>query len=162
MKKLLTLFGLSILVLAACKKKDTNGGPEAGAPVITIHTALSADTICGEQEDNVLKISVKDTLRLSFTLHGETELSQYKIDVHENQPCHHHEHGEMPPAGPLDEDHFWHVSKVVDLSVKHFEGEEIFVFEDGITLGNYHLTIKLIDKNGKEAPEKELNVVLLD
>lgn len=162
MKKILTLFGFGMIALSACKKKDTNGGVQDGAPVITIHTALSKDTVCGEEENNVLKISVKDTLRLNFSLHGDVALSQYKIDVHENQPCHQHEHGELPPGGPLAEDHFWHVSKVVSLSDKHFDGEEVFVFEDGIILGNYHLTIKLIDKNGKEAPEKELNVVLLD
>ncbi len=157
MRQILTLFAVSILALSACRKKGNNGGGnQVAAPVITIQTQLSTDTICGEEEDNVLKVSVRDTLRVRFSLKGNVELSQYKIDVHENQPCHHH--GEMPPA----DEHFWHVSKVVNLSGTHYEGEEIFVFEDGLTLGNYHLMIKLIDKNGNEAPETELNVVLLD
>jgi hypothetical protein len=156
MKKIVTLVVLISSLFAACG--DKNKKVNAKNPTITIQNHVEADSICGYWEDNVIKVAVPSVFKLSMVLKGDIALSQYKINVHENDPC--HRHGQMPPNNGLDEKNYWQENRIVTLTDTEHAIEEIFTIDADKTLGNYHLTIKLIDANGNEAEEKELNIIL--
>src|SRR5690606_27439881 len=89
MKKYILIFttcALGVLNFTSCDKKD-NPSPESNVanPELILDSsnhAIVSDTICGHLENNVLKLSNGDTLKMFITIKGEYALSQYKIAAH--------------------------------------------------------------------------------
>lgn len=153
---------LGVLNFTSCDKKD-NPSPESNVanPEIILDStnlAIVSDTICGHLEDNVLKLSNGDTLKMYITIKGEYALSQYKIAAHENFDC--HSHGEMKK---MDDDlNAWSLNIIENIpgDVTTYSLEAVHVIPDSATKGQYHYSINAVDKDGREAEELEFNVVV--
>jgi hypothetical protein len=152
MKKAILYLALAITALSSCEKKDDVQNEN---PIITILTPLISDTVCEKFETNVLKHNALQPLTINFNIKGNATLSEYKIVIHENEDC--HSHGKRPEK--LDEDHL-EINKTVKVDTKNQDITETLALPENTILGNYHLTIQLIDINGREAEEKEINLVL--
>ncbi len=67
--------------------------PDATAPIIEVLEINPVDgpgLVCGEMENHVVEINSNDTLSGQFRLTDDSDLSQYKLDLHNNFDCHGH------------------------------------------------------------------------
>lgn len=96
-----------------------------------------------------MKVSTGDTLSFTFLFKSVNQLSQYKIDAHNNFDC--HEHGKSME---------WSVLKITDISGTEITINEQLIIPENASAGNYHLMIRLLDVNGYEAETKEFNVII--
>lgn len=149
MRQFVFLLSLT-LVFFSCKDKKKKDEK----PVISVISQSSpsvSEYLCDAEFNNVLKIGQGDTLRFTFVFTGANPLSQYKIDAHNNFDC--HEHGKS-----VD----WSVMKVVNLSGTEATIEEELIIPENASVGNYHMSIRLLDIYGNEAEEKEFNVIIIE
>lgn len=149
MRQFVFLLSLA-LVFFSCKDKKKNDEK----PVISIvsqSTPTISEYLCDAHFNNVLKIGQGDTLRFAFYFTGANQLSEYKIDAHENFDC--HAHGKSVN---------WSVVKVGSLSGNEATINEEMIIPENASTGNYHLTIRLLDIYGNEAEEKEFNVIIVE
>ena len=116
--------------------------------VVSKNIVTVSEYLCNAKFDNVLKVNTGTNLNIRFRFEGANELSQYKIDVHNNFDC--HSHGKMAALNP------WKVLKITELFGKEVEVNETLIVPPDASIGNYHLTIQLLDELGNEFPYLEL------
>lgn len=150
---LLALLTSSCFIFS-CENKNSNNDIEPSKPTIEILScshALQSALICDELSNHVIEIEPGDLLTLQVSLEAAQDLSQYKIDIHENGDC--HDHGERP----LSE---WTYSKVVDINGKTtIENIEINVPADA-EHSNYHFKLQVVDKGGLESEPENLDLIV--
>lgn len=133
-------FLLLALLIQSCTEPDTT------EPVIQVLSTVPAPTsglVCGQMEDLVVFIGSDDTLEIELKISDDTELSQYKLDLHNNFDCHGH--------GKLEETTDWYVLNIVDLlGAEQIVNIEIPVPSD-VTSGNYHFSVQATDASGNNA-----------
>lgn len=139
MKNLLFLT-LTCVLLNACTDPDTT------EPIIEIlsSTPESAQSlVCGEMEDLVITLSSTDTLSVQFKVSDDSDLSQYKLDLHQNFDCHGH-------AGKVETTD-WYVLNIVDLQGSEQTINRQIPVPVDVTTGNYHFGIQATDQSGNSA-----------
>jgi hypothetical protein len=159
MKKILPIV-LMLLAITACKDKkknepnDTNNTSKPTITVVSKNIPTVTENLCDASFNNVLKTTTGSTLQIQFQFKGTNDLSQYKIDVHNNFDCHSH--------GKTASSNLWNVLNIVDITGKDVSVTENLVIPTNASVGNYHLMIKLIDELGNEASPLEYNVIVLN
>lgn len=147
-----TLLLFMVLVCFSCKDKKKEDISKSEKPVITIISQSSptvSEYLCDALFDNILKVATGDTLQFTFYFQATNQLSQYKIDAHNNFDC--HVHGKSVN---------WSVLKITDLTGTEATIEEGLIIPENASVGNYHLMIRLLDIYGYEAEVKEFNVII--
>ncbi len=136
---------IPLLLLWACNEDGpTNEGPDIQSPVIEV---ISSDPqagegmICGSEESNVIRVTTGNEINLSLTFSDDRNLSQYKIDVHNNFDC--HSHGRLAAS--------WQVLRIEDVSGKKMTIDKVLAVPEDASAGDYHLQILCIDESGNEA-----------
>lgn len=148
---------VSVFFLSCTSSKDSNTNNSALKPIISveeINLPLISEFLCGSSFDNVIKINTGTSLVIKLRLKGGNTLSQYKIDIHNNFDC--HTHGAKTTATP------WQLLKVVDLSSSDTVITEELSVPAAAAVGNYHMTMQLIDSKGNDAPFVEYNLIVLN
>lgn len=120
--------------------------PDATAPIIEVLEINPVDgpgLVCGEMENHVVEINSNDTLSGQFRLTDDSDLSQYKLDLHNNFDC----HGHAGKVATTD----WIVLDIVDV-----DGSEQLVnfslpVPTDVTTGDYHFSIQAADMSGNSA-----------
>lgn len=138
-----------------CKTDKDAPEPGIDRPVITIvslSVPAQSTLLCGSLYENVLKIHTGTELQLTMRLQSNRPLSQYKIDAHSNFDC--HAHGSKTTAIP------WTVLKIENISGTDTTVTETLVIPPDAASGNYHLMIRLLDEDGREAEFAEFNVII--
>lgn len=137
-----------ILFVFSCKEKSKNSQPnDTQKPSITLQSVtpqFSSDTICEEFDNKVIKVNNggKITLALQFT--DDINLSQFKIDIHNNFDCHGHGRIESTTIP-------WQLIQIEDISGSSINKSiELNVPIDAAS-GAYHLIISATDAVGNEA-----------
>jgi hypothetical protein len=159
MKKTVSIL-MMVLAFTSCKDKkkiEPDSGNNTSKPTITVvskNIPTVTENLCDASFNNVLKTSTGSTLQIQFQFKGSNNLSQYKIDVHNNFDC--HSHGKIAASNP------WSVLNIVDITGKDVSVTENLVIPANASVGNYHLMIKLIDELGNEAVPLEYNVIVLN
>lgn len=148
MKKTAFISFAACLLIAACNKNENLTKPEIHVESVT--PALSTTELCEHTADNVIIVHPVDTITFSFHLTSQNELSQLKIDIHENTDCHEHEHKSTP---------------FETIIIKNVSGNEAHLVEkiaipSDAKAGNYHIDIRLLDKMGNEANELEYHLII--
>lgn len=148
MKKTSIAIILAGSILAACSDSSKTNPPQMS--LTSISPALGQDLICGFLSENVISIQAGDTLKIGLNITAENELSQLKIDIHENSDCHEHEHKDMP------------FNKTI---IKNLSGLEAnFIEEIAIPShaahGNYHIDVQTLDQKGNEGNSLEYNLII--
>lgn len=153
MQKITVLFLLSIIFFTACGNKDA----DVIRPTITIEkieTGTVDYNVCGQWEQGVLEVKGGEQLKLTVLFEDDQQLSQYKIDIHQNFDCHGHGSGTFPNISLPDVDGAttdWTVLEIRELSgISQLVDINLSVPEN-VTAGNYHFTLQVLDLSGNEA-----------
>lgn len=93
-----------------------------------------------------------EALQLNFDLVDDVELSQLKIDIHQNFECHGH--------SQKTED--WSFLTIKELSEPKQKLEQSIEVPSNVTAGNYHLGIHLVDNAGNEAQGRFMNIKVVN
>ena len=120
--------------------------PDATAPVIEVLELNPADgsgLVCGENENHVVVLSSTDTFSGQFRLTDDSDLSQYKIDLHNNFDCHGH-------TGKVESTD-WIVLDIVDVDGSEQTIDFSLPVPMDVTTGNYHFSIQAADASGNSA-----------
>ncbi|WNJ17170.1 DUF4625 domain-containing protein [Pontibacter sp. G13] len=135
-------FGLiaSLLLVSACKEDVDTAAPEM--EIISSTPALKSGMICGEISDQVFELRSSESFTLDVVFRDNEELSQYKIDIHNNFDCHGH-------ARNTDD---WTVLEVVDISGTEVSSTLEIPVPDDVTAGTYHFQVQVVDEAGNDDP----------
>ncbi|MFK7806421.1 MAG: DUF4625 domain-containing protein, partial [Saprospiraceae bacterium] len=145
---------LSLVGLAACSNDDIDlTAPEM--EVVTFAPTPVADDICGTEEPTVFQLMGGDQLSFDVIFKDDVDLSQYKIDIHNNFDCHGHGGGSapsvaVPNVANLTTD--WAVLEIQDIEGTSAPILETLEVPLNVTTGNYHFQIQVIDKSGNDNP----------
>lgn len=142
MKKfIITTLALSVLALNACKKDDNDSKPKDTAkPAITLTTPTTgAEIVSG----NAIVVAGKIT--------DDTELSQYKIEIHDDFDGHTH----LKTGSPT-----FKFDTIVNISGKEALLNLTINTPVDVAAGPYHFIINALDKAGNEAPFAEADITI--
>ncbi|WP_207436021.1 DUF4625 domain-containing protein [Sabulibacter ruber] len=159
MKKLLPLSLLFALFFSACGDEDTEQEkPDTENPVISLLQSspnYGKGTVCSQAETHVFPVSTGGKLTLHLQLTDDVNLSQYKIDVHNNFDCHGHRSG-LRRGTP------WFMVRIKEATGKDFKAIEELEVPSDATPGNYHLLLYATDKAGTEATPLVYSIQVTD
>jgi hypothetical protein len=161
MKKTLFLALVSAALWGGCKKSDDpNPDTSTGkSPVITvkeISVPQDSAVVCGEPHNDVLRLEVGTTLKMTVHMQGSQELSQYKVNVHSNFDC--HSHGRVVGVQGIE----WQVSETVNISGSDTTVVVSLYVPENAATGNYDLLLRLLDISGREAEFVEYPLIVSD
>jgi len=142
-----SLFSL-VLFYASCVKQDIDQTPPTLSILQTTPVAIQG-MVCGSLEDNVLFAQSGDSLLFELELSDDTELAQYKLDIHNNFDCHGH-------RSTSD----WSYIDIVDISGNTHTATAVLVVPTDVTAGNYHCGWSLLDASGNQSPSQYLTLSL--
>jgi hypothetical protein len=147
-------FGLiAVFFSQGCTDSDTENPT---LRVIDLSPAPQTTMVCGEFEDQVVTLSSGQYFDITFRLTDNRELSQYKLDIHNNFDCHGHSR--------MIETTDWYVLDIKDLTgMDETISRQIQVPTD-VTAGTYHFSIQATDALGNSAESfiYSLNVINSD
>jgi len=139
MKKLAAIVSVALLI-QSCTEPDTT------APLIemiNLSPGTAPGLLCGEMEENVITLNSSDTLQITFKLTDDEELSQYKIDIHNNFDC----HGHSGKTETTD----WYLVSIEDVSGTDQTITRKLPVPIDVTTGMYHFSIQATDAAGNNA-----------
>jgi hypothetical protein len=99
--------------------------------------------VCGETENHVVVLNSTNTFTGEFTVSDDSELSQYKLDLHNNFDCHGH-------SGKVETTD-WYVLDIVDLQGSDQTANFSLPVPSDVTTGQYHFSIWATDASGNSA-----------
>lgn len=143
MKKIsLALAALLLIGVSSCKKDDDNNTTPTDATKPTAQLASPSD------DDEFVS---GNEITVNATINDDTELSQAKIAIHSNFDGHSH----MKNGSPEFD---W--DSIVNLSGKTATLNFKIKLPLDIAAGNYHFTMRVLDKQGNEADFIEADIKL--
>lgn len=132
MKKLsLVIAALLILGITSCKKDDNSTPKDTTKPTVNLMSPSEDD-----------EFTSGNAITVNATITDDTELSQAKIEIHENFDGHTH----MKTGAPAFS---W--DSIIDLSGKTTTLNFKIDLPIDIATGNYDFTMRVIDQQGNEA-----------
>jgi hypothetical protein len=135
--------------LSGCSEADIES-PVISDLVITPQPAFGI--ICGQEENNVVHVFTGESITISFTATDNEELSQYKLDVHQNFDCHGH--------AKLEQTVVWEVIDIGNISGKEAQVTKVLNVPDSATAGKYHFSIMVADFFGNAAKTEIFHVIV--
>jgi hypothetical protein len=141
------VFACVFILLFSCGKEDTT---PPSWEFTSFNPAPKPGTICGELENEVFFLTGGDTLSFTAIFTDDEELSQYKIDIHENFDCHGH--------GKTSD---WSVLQIIDLNGKEEVINKKIPVPQNVTAGKYHFIIQLVDAAGNQAQNTFLRDIVV-
>lgn len=139
MKKTAILLSVALFIQSCTEPDNTS-------PVIEmmgLSPTPAPGLVCGEMEDNVIALSSADTLEVTFRLTDDKELSQYKIDLHNNFDC----HGHSGKTETTD----WYMISIEDVVGSEQTITRKLPVPIDVTTGMYHFSIQATDAAGNNA-----------
>jgi len=150
MRHLFALFLLVSFAMAACSDADTD------KPVISdliITPTPGQGMICGSEDSLVIAAMTGDSITISMTVTDDEQLSQYKIDIHQNFDC--HGHSKVATAD-------WEVIDIVEISGTSTSIQRTIYVPDSATVGTYHFSIQVADHFGNSARTERFSINVLN
>lgn len=136
----LLLFSLmTTLIVSSCKKDKDE--PDVQRPQIQLTSPAKDARLNSGTSFNVVAVITDDV-----------ELSQYKIEIHDNFDVHSHKKKSAP----------FYFSEIKDISGKEYNVNTKIEIPEDVAAGEYHLTIKAVDKAGNEAEMAELDIYIVN
>lgn len=120
------LIALLMLTLVACRKSDI------------LPPTVTGVSVNGENQEQMLDVNPGDTLIIRAIIDDNTELGQFKIDIHHDFDGHSHKSS---------------MTRYAEIRIKNISGlsynlEEMFIIPDTTASGIYHGTIQSLDAEG--------------
>ncbi len=140
MKNYFFLFGFLLAAATGCKKEQDTTAPTF--EIVSLTPDATTALVCGASSDNVIPIIGGNPLAINFRLTDDTELGQYKIDIHDDFDCHGHE-GERTTMPDI-----WELVDVVDISGTDESVSRALDVPAEVRAGDYHFQISVLDAAG--------------
>lgn len=109
--------------------------------------------ICGNDEPNSFRLTGGDTFSFTAELKDNEQLSQLKIDIHNNFDCHGHG-GSLAPGisvhNLIGKTDTWNLQKIEKINGSELTREFYLAVPQNVTSGDYHFGIQVLDKSGNE------------
>jgi len=150
MRHFLALVLLASFVLSACSDADT-GKPVISDLVITPTPGMGM--VCEAEDSLVIAVMTGDSITISMTITDDEQLSQYKIDIHQNFDC--HGHAKVATAD-------WEVIDIVEITGTSATVQRTIHVSDSATAGNYHFSIQVADHFGNSARIERFSINVLN
>ncbi len=152
MKKIAVFVSIALLG-QSCTEPDTTSPL---IEVLSLSPEPAAGLVCGESEGNVITLNSANTLEITFRLTDDEELSQYKIDLHNNFDC----HGHSGKTETTD----WFLVSIEDVAGSDQTVTRELAVPTDVTTGLYHFNIQATDAAGNNAESifYSLNVINAD
>lgn len=136
---------IPLFFLWACDEDGpVDEGPDTQSPVIQMISSspeAKEGVICEARESNVISVATGREIVLKLAFSDDRNLSQYKIDIHNNFDC--HAHGRVTSS--------WQILKVENITGTKVELDEVIEVPEDALAGDYHLQILCLDESGNEA-----------
>jgi hypothetical protein len=139
MKKIAAFLSATLLIQSCTESDNTSPVIE----MIGLSPTPAPGLVCGQMEENVITLSSTDTLEFTFRLTDDKELSQYKIDLHNNFDC----HGHSGKTETTD----WYVISIEDVVGSDQTITQKLPVPVDVTTGMYHFSIQATDAAGNNA-----------
>lgn len=139
MKKIAAFLSATLLIQSCTESDNTSPVIE----MIGLSPTPAPGLVCGQMEENVITLSSTDTLEFTFRLTDDKELSQYKIDLHNNFDC----HGHSGKTETTD----WYVISIEDVVGSDQTITQQLPVPVDVTTGMYHFSIQATDAAGNNA-----------
>lgn len=154
MEKLILKLSLffSILLIVGC-----NTDVDTEAPVLTVLSfspSTQLDTVCGNLED-VISLHGGDSLIVDLNITDNEELSQYKLDIHNNFDCHGHNGNvgiNLPSPGASNQTEDWTLLRIESIGGQEQNLTLTIEAPTNVTAGLYHFQIQALDVSGNDVP----------
>lgn len=130
------VWGIFVLSICSCVKGDKDTEPPQ-VEIISWSPIPVWSMVC-DVEDEVIVLDSDDSIVIDLKVTDNEDLSQIKIDIHENFDCHGHRSN--------TED--WLLQDIRNISGSLFEDKIILKPPLDVTSGNYHLGIFAVDLSG--------------
>lgn len=150
------VFGLCILLISC------DGNIDLTPPTTTIQEFIPTPTlgeICGSQAPEVFNLKNGDKLSVDVLFSDDENLSQYKIDIHNNFDCHGHGGGSAPSFVVPDVENQtidWAVLSIENISGSSASVNRVLTVPENVTAGNYHFHIQVVDESGNDNPAENI------
>ena len=140
MKKTALILGTALFVQGCTVEPDETS---PSIEVISITPTPSSGMVCGQLLENVSSLNSSDTLEITLRFTDNQELSQYKVELHNNFVC----HGHSGKVETVD----WYVISIEDLTGADQTVTREFPVPVNVTAGNYHFHVFATDAAGNNA-----------
>jgi len=161
-KSFLPVLFILLLGLASCGDEQADVTPPS-LDLVSIDPKLKTLEICGNPDEQSLRLSTRDTLQITLDIQDDGGLSQLKLDIHQNFDCHGHG-GQAPGFSIPDRENAttdWERLQLIELDGVEEEFFLQLVPPTNGTAGNYHLSFRALDLSGNESSFDQIyNVVL--
>ncbi len=130
---------------ACTEDSATDDGPDVLKPQINMLASSPVATegiICKVKETNVINVQTGSEIVLNLQFSDNRNLSQYKVDIHNNFDC--HSHGRIAASA-------WQLLKIENITGQTVAVEEVLPVPEDALAGDYHLQILCLDALGNEA-----------
>ncbi len=152
----------NIIILSGCTSDADIIPPKI--EMLDFSSVITTGDVCGSSSNDLITLHGGQTMTFRLLLSDDVELSQYKIDIHNNFDCHGHG-GAIPPSikppiknGQTSE---WNVLRVVPVKGTFAEENISLTIPENNTAGLYHFSIQCIDAAGNESPNNKIFSVKL-
>lgn len=141
-----------LFILTSCGKDNDNTPPS-----VTVVNSTPDQTeveVCGELEENGYEVFSGDTLYLELLIEDNEQLSEMKLDIHNNFDCHGHGGGQAPgfdPPAVANQTADWTILDIRDLEGSSQQPIVGLPVPANVTAGTYHFGIQVLDAAGNES-----------
>lgn len=152
--KIKYIIPIIILTIASCNRDEVDTSPPT-IEVLEYKPEPREDEICGSIEPVVFELVGGEEIHFNLMFTDDNNLSEYKVDIHNNFDCHGHRGGVAPKiAVPNVESQTvdWSVLSIEQLSGTSATIDETLKVPQNVTAGNYHFHIQVIDDAGNDSP----------
>lgn len=142
---------LSLLIFSCNSDTDTEA-PQLNN--LSFTPALQLGEVCGVTE-NLIPLYSGDSLTVDVTITDNENLSQYKLDIHNNFDCHGHDGNvgiNLPQPSTNNQTADWSILEVEDISGTEQNLSLQLVAPENTTTGLYHFQIQALDESGNDVP----------
>lgn len=142
------------LIVQSCKDSGIDLSPP-NLQFLSLNPSPVAAEVCGSLEDSVFLLTGGTSLDFEVLFQDDLELSQFKIDIHNNFDCHGHGGASAPGISVPNIENQTEDWTILDIST--LEGSESQVsrslaLPQNVTAGSYHFQIQVLDAAGNDQP----------
>ena len=145
--------GLLLFLLIYSCGTDTDTEPPL-LDILSFSPNLQRGEVCGVTED-VIQVYSGDSLIVVANITDNENLSQYKLDVHNNFDCHGHDGNvgvNLPLPNTNSQTADWTLLDIEEISGREYDLTLRLAVPENATAGLYHFHLQAIDVSGNDVP----------
>lgn len=140
---------VGLIAILSCSNDEVDSLPPM-VEIVSLNPSPNSGVVCGSIDENLIRVLGGDTIIMELRIDDESEIGQYKIDIHHNFDCHGHGSNGLNLVAPeIDnstED--WFQVSVMDWTEDTDRLTLRLPVPTQVTAGTYHLGFQISDVFG--------------